>query len=99
MRAVIAFIAVTSLLLATGCDKGGEKKPESSPTATASAAAATGPVEVPADGKKFDPPVTPAQLPPGAWYCDMGTVHWAQMNEGNKTCPICKMTLKQKPAK
>ncbi len=54
------------------------------------------PVEVPAAGKKFDPPVRAEQLPLGAWYCDMGTVHWAQMDEGNHTCPFCKMDLKQK---
>jgi len=53
-------------------------------------------VEVPAEGKKFAPPVRVEQLPAGAWYCDMGTVHWAQMNEGNHTCPLCKMDLKQK---
>jgi hypothetical protein len=53
-------------------------------------------VEVPAEGKKFEPPVRVQQLPTGAWYCDMGTVHWAQMNQGNHMCPFCKMDLKQK---
>ena len=53
-------------------------------------------VEVPPEGKRFSPPVQVAQVPTGAWYCDMGTVHWAQMNEGNHLCPICKMDLKRK---
>ena len=69
-------------------------------TATAAAATVTaapsGPVDVPAKGKRFEPPVQASQLPGGAWYCDMGTVHWAQLEEGSKACPLCKMDLKQK---
>jgi hypothetical protein len=53
-------------------------------------------LEIPAEGKQIKPPVRPAQLPTGAWYCDMGLVHWAQLNEGNRQCPLCKMELKQK---
>ena len=98
MRAVIACIALAFLVFGAGCDKGEHKAPESS-AATTTAAAAAGFVAVPAEGKKFDPPIKPEQVPPGAWYCDMGNVHWAQMNEGNKTCPVCNMELKQKPAK
>lgn len=95
MKAVIGLVAGAALAIAiAGCDKG-ESKPAGATTA-ANAGAAAGAVEVPADGKKFDPPIKPEQLPSGAWYCDMGTVHWAQMNEGDKTCPICKMNLKQK---
>ena len=53
-------------------------------------------MDVSAEGVKFDPPVKPAQLPAGAWYCDMGTVHWAATDrpeDGN--CPVCGMKLKQ----
>jgi hypothetical protein len=53
-------------------------------------------LDVPADGKQFKPPVHPEQIPAGAWYCDMGLVHWAQLKEGNHQCPLCKMELKQK---
>lgn len=69
---------------------------EGTGAASATAQANLAPVEVPADGKEFKPPVCAEQLPSGAWYCDMGTVHWAQMKEGAHTCPICKMDLKKK---
>jgi hypothetical protein len=53
-------------------------------------------VEVAKAGQKFDPAIQAEQLPAGAWYCDMGTVHWAAMEkpEGGK-CPECNMALKQ----
>lgn len=53
-------------------------------------------VEIAEAGAKLDPAIKPAQLPEGAWYCDMGTVHWAAMKkpEGGK-CPECGMMLKQ----
>ena len=53
-------------------------------------------VEVPKEGKKFDPAIQAEQLPAKAFYCDMGTVHWAGMQkpEGGK-CPECNMALKQ----
>src|SRR5690606_7557773 len=55
-------------------------------TTEAALAAERGPlpeVEVPAEGVEFDPPVLPEQLPDDVWYCDMGTVHWAQGEEGD----------------
>jgi hypothetical protein len=55
-------------------------------------------VEVADDGVEFDPPVQPEQIPDGAWYCDMGTVEYAAMQEGDGSCPVCGMKLKQKPA-
>ena len=67
--------------------------PTAEPTAAPQAAA---PVTVTEEGSKFDPAVAVAQLPAGAWYCDMGTVHWAAMKapaDGN--CPLCGMKLKQ----
>jgi len=90
MTTRIALLAAALMVLGTACDKGSKTE------GSTAAAPAAGTVEVPTDGKKFDPPIKPEQLPAGAWYCDMGTVHWAQMKEGDKTCPICKMDLKQK---
>lgn len=53
-------------------------------------------LEIPAAGKELKPPADPHDLPSGVWYCDMGKVHWAQGEEGNRQCPLCKMELKQK---
>lgn len=54
------------------------------------------PVEVTAEGTEFDPPISPARIPDGAWYCDMGTTHWAQAEKGDGTCPVCGMFLTEK---
>jgi len=52
---------------------------------------------IPANGEQFDPPLPNASsLPLGVWYCDMGTVHWAQGEPGTGKCPICGMELVQK---
>ncbi len=51
-------------------------------------------VEVPKEGKAFDPPVEKEQIPAGAWICDMGTVHYARMEKGDGVCPECNMKLK-----
>ncbi len=56
-----------------------------------------GTIEVPAGGIEIDPPLKIAQLPPGVWYCDMGTTHYARPGEGDGTCPVCGMTLIQNP--
>jgi len=93
MNPLIAMVPL--LLLTAGCNNPPAKH-DSAGSATTSPASAAAPVQIPVDGKKFDPPVRPEQLPSGAWYCDMGTVHWAQMKEGDKTCPVCKMNLVQK---
>ena len=54
-------------------------------------------VVVPLSGERFSPPLPNADsLPSGVWYCDMGTVHWAQGEKGTGTCPICGMDLVQK---
>ncbi len=55
-------------------------------------------VDVAAEGTEFDPPVEVVQIPAGAWYCDMGTVHYARMDEGDGACAICGMALVQKSA-
>jgi|AntDeeMinimDraft_4_1070355.scaffolds.fasta_scaffold35972_1 hypothetical protein len=53
-------------------------------------------VEVEKDGTKFDPKVDKSKLPDGAWYCDMGGVHYARMEEGDGKCELCGMKLKKK---
>ncbi len=53
-------------------------------------------VEVPAEGKEYDPPVEKARVPGGAWICDMGTVHWASTEKPEDgKCPVCGMQLKK----
>jgi hypothetical protein len=52
---------------------------------------------IPEAGERFSPPLPNANsLPSGVWYCDMGTVHWAQGEKGAGTCPICGMNLVQR---
>jgi hypothetical protein len=53
-------------------------------------------VDVPKEGKEFDPAVEKEQIPAGAWFCDMGTVEYASMEKGDGSCPECGMKLKQK---
>ena len=69
------------------------------PGALPEAAPAFGMVDVPASGKAFDPPVHVDQIPDGAHYCDMGDVHYARMDKGDNTCPVCGMELSVKQAK
>lgn len=52
-----------------------------------------GKVAVSKEGGKIDPPVEKAKIPAGAWYCDMGTVHYARMEKGDGKCPECGMDL------
>ena len=55
-------------------------------------------VEVTAEGTVFEVPVQIEQIPEGAWFCDMGTAHYAQLEEGEGTCPTCGMKLVHKVA-
>jgi len=53
---------------------------------------------IPLAGEQFSPPLAnTSALPSGTWYCDMGTVHWAQGEQGNGICPVCGMDLVKKP--
>ncbi|TXD37856.1 efflux RND transporter periplasmic adaptor subunit [Lujinxingia vulgaris] len=54
------------------------------------------PVEVAPEGTRFEPPIDPARLPDGVWYCEMGTTHYAQHESGE--CPVCGMFLEEKGA-
>lgn len=53
-------------------------------------------VTVAVGGSDFDPPVLISQIPAGAWYCDMGTVHYAQQTRGDGVCRECGMPLTKK---
>ena len=55
-------------------------------------------VEVTAEGNEFEPPVKKVQVPVDAWYCDMGTVHYARAEEGDGKCAKCGMALVHKEA-
>lgn len=71
-------------------------KQEPAPAADEEASANTETVELTSAGVAFDPAIKPEQLPAGAWYCDMGTVHWAASDKPKDSkCPECGMMLKQ----
>lgn len=56
-------------------------------------------VEVGAAGTKFDPSVDAKRIPDEAWACVMGgKVHYASMQKGDGTCPVCEMKLIQHAA-
>ncbi len=51
-------------------------------------------IEVSEKGTTFDPPIKIEDVPKGAYYCDMGTVHYARRVKGDGKCALCGMTLK-----
>ncbi len=90
----ITFIAAAALVsaAAAGCDA-------SAPAASGGKTAEpTGAAEssTPSAGTKHDPPIKPAAIADGHWYCDMGTVHYSRPDKGDGKCPSCGMALKQK---
>lgn len=94
------WIFAALLVGAVACEK---KEPapaapaaDNKPAAAVEAPKDVSPVAVSAEGSKFDPPVAIAAMPKGAWYCDMDTVHYARMTEGDGRCGICKMKLKHR---
>lgn len=86
-------LAIVAAIAFAGCAK---SQPIDAAPATP-AAGAVAKVEVAAEGSNFDPAVQKAQIPDGAWICDMDTVHYARMTEGDGTCPRCKMKLVKHP--
>lgn len=97
------FIGLMAAAMLMACDKPAEQQdgPKGQQLHQEDNAAAPTPalamVEVPKEGKEFNPPVKPEQIPAGAFYCDMGTVEYARMDKGDGKCPVCGMMLKQKP--
>jgi len=84
----LALILATTLL--SGC-----AKQIATATAKGPEAASEAKATVAATGTRFDPPIQVAKVPASAWYCDMGTVHYARMDKGDGICELCKMNLKQ----
>jgi len=91
----VAFVLLVAGLAAgaAGCDKSSPEGHSSSATA-----GAAGPVKVAPEGTKFDPAITPDQVPEGAWYCNMNDhVHWAATTKTEDgRCPACGMNLTRK---
>ncbi|MDX1389320.1 MAG: hypothetical protein R3344_09020 [Acidobacteriota bacterium] len=83
-------LAVVLTVLLGGCSGQDAEETGSRPEAPATALTIA---VVPLEGAEFDPPLEKAQLPPGVWYCDMGTVHYARGEEGDGVCPLCEMEL------
>ena len=100
VSSLIIFLAF-GLLLSCGSDapeQVAESVAEKAAPEVAAATEVAGIVEVTADGNVFDPPVAIDQIPEGAWYCDMGTVHYARAVEGDGRCSECGMKLVHKVA-
>ena len=106
MKNVMYILLSVALVATLGCGASEAPAPDTTADATVTDTAVTTPdvpaepvmVEVAAEGTAFDPPVEVAQLPDGAWYCDMGTVHYARMDQGDGKCAECGMDLVQKVA-
>lgn len=97
---IFALLAVLILSagLASGCDKtqSSADSPEEPPMGEEVDLDSLPKVEVPEEGVEFDPSVPVAQLPDGAWTCDMGDLsHYAAMDEKDGKCPVCHMDLQQ----
>ena len=87
LTTALSAVLLCAALFTAGCAK-------QEPVKAAGAAVAAAPmVEVAAEGTNFEPPVAKSQIPAGAWYCDMGTVHFARTEEGDGKCPRCSMKL------
>ncbi len=85
---------------APAAEKVAEKAAAAPEAATATAGATDKAVAAPkgvtltAAGTNFDPPIAKDKVPKGAWYCDMGTVHYARLDKADGKCPRCQMDLK-----
>lgn len=104
MRSLCTLIGVSVLVWACdGSPPAVEQPAESSVPATAAAPVTTepavvlppltGPVSLTAAGVQLDPPADKDQIPEGAWFCDMGTVHFASTDINDGKCPLCSMDL------
>jgi hypothetical protein len=84
-------LLTVTLAIALGlaaCEEGNKTAPDKAP------AAATAPLT--AEGTTYEPPIAIDDVPAGAWYCDMGTSHYARSEKGDGKCGVCKMDLKEK---
>jgi hypothetical protein len=96
-RSYIVLIAALSILCACGlgCDS---NTSATEPAVQAPTTETVETVEVPAGGVEFDPAMPKEKIPDRAWYCDMGTVHYAAMEKQDGMCPVCGMELAHKGA-
>jgi hypothetical protein len=94
------------MMWGTGCDEKKAETPEATPEAPVVATdgeakpdevKGADTITVTAEGAKIDPAVAKSMIPAGAYYCDMGTVHYARMDKGDGKCPECGMMLTQMP--
>lgn len=101
MRALVLALSIAALTLGACCPepnpgakaKGTESAAPAPATLAVVALEAGAMVAPTAAGQKLDPAVSKAQIPAGAWFCDMGTVHFARADRGDGTCPVCHMKL------
>jgi predicted small lipoprotein YifL len=87
-RSLKALAVLLTVSTVAACGSSAPSAPPASPDTVA----------VSAEGTRFDPPVEVADIPDGAWMCDMGTVHYAAAEKGDGTCPVCSMKLTRKSA-
>ena len=97
MKSIGMWVMVALMVVsAAACDSSGGGDKAEAPKAGEAKKEAPAEVKLTAKGEKFDPPIEKSAVPDGAWFCDMGTVHYARSEEGDGKCPVCKMDLKHK---
>lgn len=84
---MLRWLPTLAVLALVAC--GGSSTPEP-PGAEPAAGTST----LPAEGTRHEPAIDPSEVPPGAWMCDMGTVHYTAPHAG--ACPVCGMKLTEK---
>jgi hypothetical protein len=91
-------VATLAFFLVIGCagEQTEKAAEEPAPETEAETAVETAVVEVAPTGTEFEPAIEVDRLPPGVWYCDMGTTHYARGEKSEDPCPVCGMTLVEK---
>jgi hypothetical protein len=97
-RYPLLVLAALAALLVIGCS--GEQPDEATAKSAppAETEVETTIVEVAPTGNEFEPAIAVDRLPPGVWYCDMGTTHYARGEQDDGKCPVCGMTLVENAA-
>ena len=99
-RYVLALVATVAIGAAACQSK--DTEPDPAPAAAeapeTAAPEAVETVTLPREGKVFNPAIARAEVPEDAWYCDMGTVHFARPQKEDGLCPVCDMALVHKDA-
>ena len=99
-RYLLLLVAALAVFLVIGCygEQTDEADATPAPPAESETEVETAIVEVALTGTEFEPAIEVDRLPPGVWYCDMGTTHYARGEKGDAPCPVCGMTLVEKAA-